>query len=222
MSLYFYFHVACPVPDPNKDNFLVSGAPRSSGVHSSYMEMLFARTTQIDPELSPELDWYAGAFMASGRPITHDNFFEPAKVIGDLERITAEVVARNAQLPVFYWLRTGNKAGIHECSPSGSVDIYYEDEPCWVSSDWNNVSIWSVKGKVRDITGIKSFDCRLRKKTIAALQKETNAQHSDGVDGTIYVDEETFFGRMQPHLFDLFTPCNWAMKHRLKVFPMWT
>lgn len=223
MGLYFYFHPVRGVPNSNHDNFLVSGAPDTDGVHSSYMEMLFGQTTQIDPGMSPRPDWYTKAFMASGGPpITQENFFEPRNVIRDLERITAEIMARNPKLPVFYWLRTGNKAGIEECAPSGSVDIYYEDEPCRVTTRWNNVSIWSAKGKVRDITGMKSFDCRLRKKTIAALENETNAQGNDGLDGTIHVEEQTFFDHMRPYLFDLFTPCDWAMRHRLQVFPMWT
>jgi hypothetical protein len=222
MGLYFYFHAVRRVPDPNKDNFFVSDAPRCGGVHSSYMDMLFARTTQINPELSPKPNWYANAFMASGQPITQENFFEPSDIVRDLERITAEIMARNSQLPVFYSLRTGNKAGIEECAPSGPVDIYYEDEPCWVSTDRDNVSIWSARGRVRDITGMKTFDCRLRKKTIAALKKETNSQHIDGLDGTIFIEEQTFFNFMRPYMFDLFTPCTWAMQHRLQIFPMWT
>jgi hypothetical protein len=103
----------------------------------------------------------------------------------------------------------------------GSVDIYYDGEPCRVSSGWNNVSIWSQKGRLRDITGMKSFECRLRKKSIAACESEAGAE-VDGMDGTIYVERATFFDFMRPYLFDLFRQCDWALQRRLLVFPMLT
>jgi len=104
----------------------------------------------------------------------------------------------------------------------GSVDIYYEKEPCFVTSDWHGIYIWGPKGKVRDITGVNSFDCRLRKKMVGAISAEVNPQHDDGMDGTIYVERATFFDFMRPYLFDLFRQCDWALQRRLLVFPMLT
>jgi len=80
------------------------------------------------------------------------------------------------------------------------VDIYYEKEPCFVTSDWHGIYIWGPKGKVRDITGVNSFDCRLRKKMVGAISAEVNPQHDDGMDGTIYVERATFFDFMRPYL----------------------
>jgi hypothetical protein len=193
MGLYFYLHVVRRVPDPNKDNFFITEAPHNNGVHSSYMDLLFDQTVQIDPALSPKPDWYRNAFACTGEQFSQDNFFEPADVIRDLEYILAEIMHRNPQLPVHYWLRTGNKAGITEAVVMGSVDIYYGKEPCSVTSDWHGVYIWGPKGKVRDITGVNRFDCRLRKKMVGAISAEVNPQHDDGMDGTIYVERATFF-----------------------------
>jgi hypothetical protein len=90
------------------------------------MDILFDQTVQIDPALSPKPDWYRNAFACTGEQFSQDNFFEPADVIRDLENILAEIMHRNPQLPVHYWPRTGNKAGITGAVPMGSVDIYYE------------------------------------------------------------------------------------------------
>jgi hypothetical protein len=222
MGLYFYLHVVRRVPDPNKDNFFINDAPHNNGVHSSYMDLLFDRTVQIDPELSPKPDWYRNAFACTGQPFSEHNFFEPADVILDLQRILEEIMRRSPHLPAHYWLRTGNKAGITEAVPMGSVDIYYENEPCFVTADWNSIYIWGPKGKVRDITGMSSFDCRLRRRIAGAPRAEVNPQLDDGMDGTIYVERATFFGFMRPYLFDLFRQCDWALQRRLLVFPMLT
>jgi hypothetical protein len=222
MGLYFYFHVVRRVPDPNKANFFITDAPHDRGVHSSYMDLLFDQTVQIDPALSPKPDWYRNVFSCTGQAVTQANFFEPAELIRDLERIMAEIMRRNAQLPVHHWLLIGNKAGITEVLPLGSVEIYYENEPCVVNSDWDGIYIWGPKGKVRDITGVNSFDCRLRRKTVATLRAEVNPQHDDGMDGTVYFERVTFFDFMRPYLFDLFRQCDWALRHRLQVFPMWS
>src|SRR5215475_13739554 len=216
MGLYFYLHVVRRVPDPSKDNFFIAQAPHGNGVHSSYMDLLFDRIAQIDPALSPKPDWYRNAFGCSGgRQPGQNNYFEPAEVLRDLEHNLAEIMRRNLQLPVHYWLRIGNKAGIIEAVPMGSVDIYYENEPCMVTSDWDGIYIWVLKGKVRNITGVLSFDCRLRKKTVGDLRAELNPQHNDGMDGTIYVERTTFFDFMRPYLFDLFRQCDWALQRRL-------
>ena len=221
MGLYFYFHVARRVVDPNKENFLISGAPLNTGVHSSFMEMFFTRTYHIDPELSARPDWYTQAFSCTGVPIISAQFFEPADIIRDLERITGDMLARNAQLPVSYRLRVGNKAGITECVSSHSADIYSDGEPCSIRSDWNEVSIWSQKGKLRDITAMKTLECRLRMKSIAACKNEPG-KDDDGVNATVYLEQESFASRMRPCLFDLFTPCDWARERGLLIFPMWT
>jgi hypothetical protein len=221
VGLYFYFHVARRVFDPNKNNFLISGAPLNTGVHSSIMEMFFTRIYNIVPELSARPDWYTQAFNCTGALITGAQFFEPADVIRDLERITGEMLTRHAQLAVSYRLRIGNKAGITECVPSHSVDIYSDGEPCWIRSDWNEVSIWSQKGKLRDIAAMKTLECRLRKKSIAACKNEPG-QDDDGVNATVYIEQESFASRMRPYLFDLFTPCDWASERGLLIFPMWT
>ena len=185
------------------------------------MNMLFERTSWIRPALSPMRDWYGKAFSLLGKPIKPENFFEPDEVIRDLEHIVAEAMRRNAHLPVFYWLRTGNEAGIIECASMGSVDIYDEGTPCWVTSDWNGVSIWGRKGKIRELTGIDRFDCILRKRSIADCENNTGVPEN-GTQGIVYIQKQSFFDRMRPHLFDLFTPCEWAMQRRLQVFPRWS
>jgi len=116
MSRYFYLHVVRRVPDPSKDNFFITGAPHNNGVHSSYMDMLFERT-EIDPALSPKPDWYRNTFSSIGGQEVA--FFEPAEVIRDLERILAEILRRNAQLPVYHWLLIGNIAGVREVTQWG-------------------------------------------------------------------------------------------------------
>jgi hypothetical protein len=221
VGLYFYFHVARRVFDPNKDNCFISGAPQNTGVHSSVMEMFFTRIYNIVPELSARPDWYTQAFSCTGAPITGAQFYEPADVIRDLERITEEMLARHARLPVSYRLRIGNKANITECVPSHSVDIWLGGEPCTIRSDWNEVSIWSQTGKLRDITAMKTLECRLRKKSMAACKNEPG-QVDDGVNATVYIEPQSFASRMRPYLFDLFTPCDWAREHGLLLFPMWT
>lgn len=222
MGLYFYLHVVRRVPDPNKDNFFITEAPRNNGVHSSYMDLLFDRTAQIDPALFPKPDWYRNAFVCAGEPLSQDSFFEPADVIRDLKHILEETMHRNPQLPAHYWLRIGNKAGITEVVPMGSVDIYYENALCFVTSDWNGVYIYGRKGKVRDITGVNRFDCRLRKKILGDVRAEMIPQDDDGMDGTIYVERVSFSDFMRPYLFDLFKQCDWALQRRLLVFPMLT
>ena len=222
MGLYFYLHVVRRVCDPNKDNFFITEAPHNNGVHSSYMDLLFDHTVQIDPALSRKPDWYRHAFVCTGEPFSQDNFFEPDNVTRDLEHILAKIMHRNPQLPVHYWLRIGNKAGITEAVPTGSVDIFYEKEPCLVTSDWNGVYIWGPKGKVGDLTGVSSFDCRLRKKIGGVTRAQANPQLDGGMDGTIYVEKATFFDFMRPYLFDLFRQCDWASQRRLQVFPMLT
>src|SRR5215469_10104426 len=223
MSRYFYLHVVRRVPDPRKDNFFIADAPHDNGVHSSYMDMLFDRTAQIDPALSPKPDWYRNAFPCiRGQHVIQEMFFEPAEVICDLERILAEILRRNAQLPVYNWLLIGNIAGIREVTPMGSVPVYYENAPCDVCSDWDGIYIWGSQGKVREITGVNSFDCRLRKKTVADLRAEANPQHDDAINGTVYFERTTFFDFMRPHLFDLFKQCDRALRRGLQVFPMWS
>jgi hypothetical protein len=223
MSLYFYLHVVRRVADPNKDNFFVANAPGNAGVHSSFMDLLFDRTSQIDPELSPRPGWYRHAFACTGeQQLTQANFFEPAEILRDLDRIMGAIITRNAQLPVYYSLRIGNKAGVVEASPMGSVPIYYEGKPCDVTLDWDGVYIWGEKGKVRDITGTKSFDCRLRAKSVAVLRTEVSPQHDDGRDGLVYVEEKTFFDFMRPYLFDLLKQCDWALARRLQLLPLWS
>jgi hypothetical protein len=219
MSRYFYLHVVRQVPDPSKDNFFITGAPHNNGVHSSYMDMLFERA-EIDPALFPKPDWYHNTFSFVGGQVVA--FFEPAQVIRDLERILAEILRRNAQLPVYHWLLIGNIAGIREVTPMGSVPIYYENAPCDVGSDWDGIYIWGPQGKVREITGVNSFDCRLRRKTVADLRAEANPQDEDGIDGTVYFERTTFFDFMRPYLFDLFKQCDWALRLGLQVFPMWS
>lgn len=223
MSRYFYLHVARRVSDSNTDNFFITGAPHNDGVHSSYIDMLFDRTALIDPALSPKPDWYRNAFFCGGgQVVAQEMFFEPAEVIRDLERILAEILRRNTQLPVYHWLLIANIAGIREVTPMGSVPIYYENVPCDVVSDWHGIYVWGPQGKVCEITGVNSFDCRLRKKTVADLRADPNSQHDDGIDGTVYFQRLTFFDFMRPHLFDLFKPCDWAFRRGLQVFPMWS
>ena len=212
MGLYFQFHVVRRVPDPMKDNCFVRGAPELSGIHSSSMDMLFTKITQVNTELSAGLDWYTKAFACSGQPITQAHFFEPSDILQDLQRITAEILTRNAHLPPFYWLRVGNKSGVREAVPRCGVDIYYNGEPCSVSSGWFGASIYSSRGKLQDVTNASSVDCRLR---------EANYGGKDEVEGTVYIEHESFFSHLRPFLFDLFTPCDWALRRRLLVLPMW-
>jgi hypothetical protein len=147
MSRYFYLHVVRRLRDPNTDNFFLSNAPCNSGVHSSFMDLLFDRTAQIDPALYPKPDWYRDAFFANSKPISVENFFEPASAARDLEHTLAEIMERNARLPVRYRLRVGNKAGAAEILPGVSVPVYYENEPCELTTDEFGVHIWARKSK---------------------------------------------------------------------------
>jgi hypothetical protein len=174
------------------------------------MGMIFERSQQIDPLLSPPPSWYQNAFPKADHQITHDMFFDPEEVSADLERILAEILRRNTQLPIFHWLLIGNKAGVTDVLPRSSVDIYYGDEPCSVSSDWNSIYIWGPRGKIRDITDPDPLDCRLRN------------IWGDDMDGTVYFQRTTFFEFMRSYLFDLFRQCDWARQRRLQVFPMWS
>ncbi len=212
MGSYFQFHAARRVPDPEKDNFFVLGEPEVIGIHSSYMEMMFSRPTQVNPELYPRPDWYTGAFHPSRSRVSQRHFFEPAQVLGDLERIAVKMLTREAELPPFYWLRVGNKDGIREVAPRCEVDIYYNGEPCSISSGWDGVSIYGRGGKLEALTNVASFSCGLR---------EASYGGKDGVDGIVYVEREPFFSRMRPFLFELFSRCDWALRHRLLAFPTW-
>jgi hypothetical protein len=170
--------------------------------------MLFERSHEIDPWLSPPPRWSQNAFP--NREISHDMFFEPDEVSADLERLLAEILRRNATLPVLHRLLIGNKAGVTDTSPRGSVNIYDDGEPCSLHSDWNSLSLWGPKGKIRDIMSTDPIDCRLR-----------DIWRCD-MDGTVYFQRTTFFEVVRPLLFGLFRQCDWARERRLQLFPMWS
>jgi hypothetical protein len=212
LGSYFQFHAVRRVLDPAKNSFFVIGEPEVIGIHSSYLEMMFTETAQIDPALYAKPAWYTGAFALLGSPITQEHFFEPAQVLGDLERIAVSMLTRDVDLPPFYWLRVGNKNGVQEFAPRCGVDIYYNEEPCSISSGWDGVAIYGRGGKLQTLTQEASFSCRLRESSYGA---------KDGAAGTVYIEREPFFSHMRPFLFDLFRRCDWALRHRLLVFPMW-
>jgi hypothetical protein len=174
--------------------------------------MIFTPTAQINPELYAKPVWYTGAFACLGSPVTEEHFFEPAQVLCDLEQITLIMLMRDVDLPPFYWLRVGNNDSVREFAPRCRVDIYYNGEPCSISSGWDGVSIHGRSGMLQSLTNVASFSCRLR---------EANYEARDGVDGIVYIERETFFSHMRPFLFDLFRRCDWALRRRLRVFPMW-
>lgn len=206
------FHAVRRLLDPAKDSFFVIGEPEVIGIHSSYLEMLFTRTAQIDPELYAKPAWYTGAFALLRSPITQEHFFEPAQVLGDLERIAVKMLTRDVNLPPFFWLRVGNENGVREFAPGCGVDIYYNGEPCSISSGWDGVAIYGRGGKLQTLTQVASLSCRLRESGYGA---------KDGADGTVFIEREPFFSYMRTFLFDLFSRCDWALRHRLLVFPMW-
>ena len=174
------------------------------------MRLLFEQDQEIDPWLSAPPTWYQNAFPNADYAITHDMFFEPDEVSADLEHILSEILRRNASSPIFHWLLIGNKAGVTDVMPRSSVDIYYGEEPCRVSSDWNSIAIWGSQGKIRDLASTDPLDCRLRN------------IWGDDMNGTVYFQRTTFFEFMRPFLFDLFEQCDWARQRRLHLFPMWS
>jgi hypothetical protein len=117
LGSYFQFHAVRRVLDPEKDNFFVLVEPEVIGIHSSYMEMMFTCSAQINPEPYAKPAWYTGTFACLGAPITQEHFFEPAQVLGDLEQIAVKMLARDVDFPPFYWLRVGNKGGDREFAP---------------------------------------------------------------------------------------------------------
>jgi hypothetical protein len=113
--MYFYLNVARRVPDPQNQNFFINDARRDRGIHSSYMGLLFERSQQIDPWLSPPPTWYQNAFPNAGYAITHDMFFEPDEVSADLEHILAENLASQCKLADLSLVAHRQQGWCHGC-----------------------------------------------------------------------------------------------------------